>query len=152
MGDPFGVFSTKSKTDLPAVNLAIVGAEGVGKSTFIQCALDLKRPPISQSSAKKMSLEGLVYIVSLWEVSVTEITVDKGRGIIWPQCKADQTLPPLVDGVLVIFDATSPESLVETSDMLSMSFSHPSVWILGLNIFMILFLRMDLSDFKYEFP
>jgi GTPase SAR1 family protein len=110
----------KLKADLPTVNLAIIGAEGVGKSTFIQCALDLKRPPTSRSSAKKMSLEGSVYVVNLWKVSVDEITIEAGQTIIWPQSKGEQILPS-VDGVLVLFDATSPESVVETSDTLSKS-------------------------------
>lgn len=107
---------------MPTVNLAIIGAEGVGKSTFIQCALDLKRPPTVRSSAKKMSLEGSVYVVSLWKVSVTEISIDGGRSIIWPWSKGEQMLPS-IDGVLVLFDATSPESVVETSDVLSKSSS-----------------------------
>lgn len=102
----------------PHVNLAVVGARGVGKSTFIQCALDMKHPPLSRSCTKKMSLEGVVYVVRLLEISLQEITFDGSEHLVWPQSLDDQALP-IIDGVIVLHDVTNPSSITECSRILS---------------------------------
>jgi hypothetical protein len=109
--------STSSKANLPRVNLAVVGARGVGKSTFVQCALDLPQLP-SRSSAKKMSLEGTLYIVNLWELSATEISITKEQQIFWPRLDGDEQASHLVDGALLLYNATSPQSVVDIAPLL----------------------------------
>ncbi|KAL1979840.1 hypothetical protein VTN96DRAFT_5075 [Rasamsonia emersonii] len=106
-----------SKTDNPRVNLAVVGSRGVGKSTFIQHALDLKQPPTSPLSSKKMSLDGTVYVVNLWKILPKETSVTQTNRIVWPLSVGEQTLPP-IDGALVLYDASSPKSIVEVSRIL----------------------------------
>ncbi|KAL1970627.1 hypothetical protein VTN77DRAFT_4271 [Rasamsonia byssochlamydoides] len=109
--------SGHSKTDHPRINLAVVGARGVGKSTFIQYALDLKQPDTSLSSTKKMSLDGTVYVVNLWKILPKEMSVPESNRIVWPRFRGEQELPP-IDGALVLYDATSPKSVVEISRIL----------------------------------
>ncbi|KAK2791181.1 hypothetical protein FQN51_002256 [Onygenales sp. PD_10] len=100
------------KPRLPQVNLAIVGAQGVGKSTFVQRALDLKQPPISRSSMKKMSLDGTIYLVRLLEIASHKITFDENGCIVWPKFIGEQELP-IIDGVLVLFDSFDPRSVAQ---------------------------------------
>ncbi|EEQ29357.1 hypothetical protein McanMca71_004253 [Microsporum canis] len=90
---------------LPQVNLAVVGAQGVGKSTFVKCALDLKQTPLVRSSIKKMSMDGAIYVVRLLEIAIHKITLDDRGRIIWPKFLGEQALPP-IDGVLCLFDST----------------------------------------------
>ncbi|KAF3482900.1 uncharacterized protein GIQ15_02224 [Arthroderma uncinatum] len=90
---------------LPQVNLAVVGAQGVGKSTFVKCALDLKQTPLVRSSIKKMSMDGAIYVVRLLEIAIHKITLDDRGRIVWPKFLGEQALPP-IDGVLCLFDST----------------------------------------------
>ncbi|KAK2865263.1 hypothetical protein FQN49_003746, partial [Arthroderma sp. PD_2] len=90
---------------LPQVNLAVVGAQGVGKSTFVKCALDLKQTPLVRSSIKKMSMDGAIYVVRLLEIAIQKITLDDCGRIVWPKFLGEQALPP-IDGVLCLFDST----------------------------------------------
>lgn len=94
------------------INLAIVGAPGAGKSVFIQHTLDLRAPPTSRLSAKKMSLEGRVFQVRLLEVPLSKIAFDdRGGGLLWPQrLSADIDMPP-VHGVLALFDSSDLRSV-----------------------------------------
>ncbi|PGH19090.1 hypothetical protein AJ79_00124 [Helicocarpus griseus UAMH5409] len=104
--------SATPKPRLPQVNLAIVGAQGVGKSAFVQRALDLKQPPISRSSMKKMSLDGTIYLVRLLEIASHRITFDESGRIVWPRFIGEQELP-VIDGVLVLFDSYDPRTVAQ---------------------------------------
>lgn len=95
---------------MPQVNLAVVGAQGVGKSTFIKFALDLKQRPISRSSTKKMSLDGTIYLVRLLEIAIDQVTFDKHGEVVWPSFLGEQVLPA-IDGVLGLYDSTDLTSV-----------------------------------------
>jgi hypothetical protein len=67
-----------------------------------------------------MSLDGVVYVVRLYEVLIDDITIaDTGR-IAWPQQIGNEKLPA-VDGVLVLYDVTDGESVAEIPDILCKS-------------------------------
>src|SRR5436190_12803735 len=101
-----------SRAPIPQVNLAVLGARGVGKSTFIKCALDLKQSPTSRSSTKKMSLDGVIYLVRLVEIALYRITVDESGRVVWPRSLGEQDMPD-IDGVLALFDSTDPSSVTQ---------------------------------------
>lgn len=100
------------------INLAILGALGVGKSTFVQKALDLRHHPVSHYSSKKMSLDNVVYLVRLLEISMEEIMIADDRKVQWPSNVSDRDMPS-VDGVLVLYDVTNPESIQGVPEILS---------------------------------
>ncbi|KAJ5206819.1 Guanine-nucleotide dissociation stimulator CDC25 [Penicillium cf. griseofulvum] len=106
-----------SKGGFPEVTIAVVGEENAGKTSFVKCALDMKNPPSSTMNKKKMSLNGSVYIVHLMEVDLTQIQLDQDKKIIWPRAGRDQT-PPVIDAVLVLHDATKPDRLSLTTDLI----------------------------------
>lgn len=85
------------------VNFAVIGAEGVGKSTFVQFALDLQHPPISRSSVKKISLDGTIYLVRLLEIALHHVSFDENGCIVWPTTLGEHVLPA-IDGILCLFD------------------------------------------------
>jgi hypothetical protein len=101
-----------SKTSIPQVNLAVLGARGVGKSTFIKCALDLKQFPTSRSLTKKMSLDGVIYLVRLVEIALNWIAIDDSGRLVWPRYFGEQDMPG-IDGVLALFDSTDPSSVTQ---------------------------------------
>lgn len=106
------------------INLVVLGALGVGKSTFVQKALDLRHHPVSHYSSKKMSLDGIIYLVRLLEISMEEIIIDDDRKVRWPRIVSDRNMPS-VDGVLVLYDVTNPESIQGVPEILGKCCSEP---------------------------
>lgn len=90
----------------------------MGKSTFVQCALDLKNPPESRSSTKKMSLEGVIYVVRLLEISMNDVRVSSSGRITWPSSIGEQMMPT-VDGALALYDVTDSRSAAGFPGLLS---------------------------------
>ncbi|KAL4993826.1 ras guanine nucleotide exchange factor domain-containing protein [Aspergillus recurvatus] len=109
-------YEVNPKSSFPHVSIAVVGGDKVGKTTFIQSALEMKHPLTSRSTTKKMSLDGTVYIVRLVEVHVDEISFDGNGSLRWPMLGNDSL--PNVDGALLLYDANRSTSLPETSKML----------------------------------
>lgn len=108
----------------PHVTIAVVGQDQVGKTTFIQSALDMRFPMSSRSTTKKMSLDGTVYLVRLLEIGTKEIHIGSQGEIVWP--RLDQDKPPTIDGVLVLHDVTQPAGLSRITDFLGMKLL---VWV-----------------------
>ncbi|KGO74832.1 Guanine-nucleotide dissociation stimulator CDC25 [Penicillium italicum] len=106
-----------TKIGFPEVTIAVAGEENAGKSSFVKCALDLKNPPASPVNKKKMSLNGSVYIVHLMEVDLTQVQFDQDKKIIWPRTGRDKPAP-VIDGVLVLHDATKPDRLSLTTNLI----------------------------------
>lgn len=101
------------------MTIAVVGEGDAGKTSFIKCALDMKSPPSSTSTRKKMSLDGAVYIVRLLEIDLKQVAIDRDRRISWPRVGRDDSVPT-VDGALLLYDSTQPNKLSETTEMLGM--------------------------------
>src|SRR5277367_2963085 len=92
---------------IPQVTLVVLGAQGVGKSTFIQNSFDLRSPSPSAFAVKKMSLDDVVYLVRLVEISLDDVVLSESKGTIkWPKSLKGVDIPP-VDGVLVLYDVTN---------------------------------------------
>ncbi|RDW70607.1 putative Ras guanyl-nucleotide exchange factor RasGEF [Aspergillus mulundensis] len=107
---------TNPKSSFPHVSIAVVGGDKVGKTTFIQSALEMKYPLSSRSTTKKMSLDGTVYVVRLVEVHTDEVSLASNGKLRWPLLGNDS--PPSVDGALLLYDADRPSAHSETSRML----------------------------------
>ncbi|KAJ5308793.1 hypothetical protein N7508_004172 [Penicillium antarcticum] len=106
-----------SKAGFPEVTIAVVGEENAGKSSFVRCALDMKSSPVAPLNRKKMSLDGSVYIVRLLEVDLTQIQFDQENNVLWPRTGRDRAAPA-IDGVLVLHDATKPDRLALTTNLI----------------------------------
>ena len=105
---------------LPQVTLVVLGAQGVGKSTFVQNSFDLRSPSASAFAVKKMSLDDVIYLVRLVEISLDDIVLSESKGIKWPKSLKGVDIPP-VDGVLALYDVTNEESITGIPNLLRWS-------------------------------
>ncbi|KAL9038503.1 MAG: hypothetical protein Q9214_005253, partial [Letrouitia sp. 1 TL-2023] len=107
-----------SFTTIRRVDLAILGVSGSGKSTFVQHALDLKKAAISSVSMKKVSLEGAVFDLRLFELEFGQLILNDD-GIDWNRTICDQSVFS-VDGVLVLYSVLDANSISQIPPVLSM--------------------------------
>lgn len=105
------------------VTLAVLGAPAVGKSTFVRCALDLKKAPTSAVSSKKVSLEGEISIVRMLELGLEDVEITADQSVHWPTIKGDHNTP-IIDGVLVLYDVMNHGSIAHIPALLSESFER----------------------------
>ena len=114
--------------DVPEVTLAVLGEKAVGKSTFVRCALDLKKASTSPISSKKVSLEGKVSVVRLLELGVERLEITADQDVRWPTEVGDNKTP-IIDGVLALYDVMDQGSIACIPALLSESFgfSHSSL-------------------------
>lgn len=108
---------TQLSQPLPEINIAIIGAEGVGKSTFIQKALELPYLPSSQSAERRIPIDGSVYLVRLLELPIDNIEINDDDTINWPDTIEDKMMPR-VDGALALYDVKDKASIEDLPDML----------------------------------
>lgn len=92
------------------MGIAVLGAAAAGKSTFVQCALDLKRAVTSPVSSKRVSLEGSISIVRLIELDVEDVAITN-QSVRWPAQVGPGHLTPPIDGVLVMYNVMDKNSL-----------------------------------------
>lgn len=78
----------------------------------------MKHPLSSRATTKKMSLDGTVYLVRLWEVDVKEVSVSDNGVVNWPRPGFESATVPTIDGALVIHDVTQPASLPDLTGLL----------------------------------
>lgn len=102
---------------LPDINIAVLGAEGVGKSTFVQKALEFSGPPPSQASERVISIKGNDYLVRLLELPIDDVDIDEDT-IEWPET-IENKIMPRIDGALTLYDVKDEGSLDSIPEMLS---------------------------------
>ena len=106
---------------MDTVNIAVIGADGVGKSSFIQRALR-SRPPTTSISAARIDVDGVPHIVTLIELDLEYFDVNPGHQIRWPK-QINGHMVPRVDGALVLYDVMNRESIRELPPALCKSAS-----------------------------
>jgi GTPase SAR1 family protein len=127
------------------ITLAVVGAGGVGKSTFIQHALDLRNPTNGPVSSTKVALSGVTYRFQLLELELNDIDYTAGQ-IKWPKYINSQLVPP-INGVLCLYDITDQESIAEVPELLRKSI----LFALALSImFRHTIIRQDYCHYIYR--
>ena len=103
---------------VPDINIAVLGAQGVGKTTFVQNAFGLRKPPESQASENKIPLKGEEHIVRLLEVPIDDVDIDEDDNTVtWPETIEDKIMPR-IDGVLALYDITDEDSLKDIPEMI----------------------------------
>ena len=55
---------------METVNIAVIGADGVGKSAFIQRALSLPRPPGLNVTTVRLEVDAVHYLVTIVELDI----------------------------------------------------------------------------------
>lgn len=113
------VITAQATDGYQEITLAVLGASGVGKSTFIQHALDLRKPTNGPVSSSKVALSGITYRFQLLELELSDIDYT-ARQIKWPTYINSQLVPP-IDGVVYLYDITNQESIAEVPELLRKS-------------------------------
>jgi GTPase SAR1 family protein len=103
---------------LPELNVAVIGASNVGKSTFMQNALALSIIPSSQAAECKITIHGTSYLVRLLELPIDELVIDDDDTINWPDTIEDKRMPR-VDGAVALYDVQDKASFDELPEVLS---------------------------------
>lgn len=111
------------------INIAVIGSNGVGKSTLIQRALGLRSLPNSIASSLRMTVDEVGYIVSLIELDLESFDIVPDRRIQWPK-QINGHIVPRMDGALLLYDVMNRESITELPQTLS-EFSPRSAAGLG---------------------
>ncbi|CAK4030556.1 related to Ras guanyl-nucleotide exchange factor [Lecanosticta acicola] len=103
---------------LPEINIAIIGAQGVGKSTFVQKALDLPARPQTHAAECTIPIHGTFYLVRLLELPLEDIDIDDDETINWPD-NIENKMLPRVDGALALYDVQDKRSVEDLPGMLN---------------------------------
>lgn len=98
--------------------LAVLGAPAVGKSTFVRSALDLRKGSTSPVSCKKVSLEGEISVVRLFELGLEDLEITADEDLRWPT-KVREYDMPIIDGVFVLYDVQDQGSITCIPALLS---------------------------------
>lgn len=91
-------------------NIAVIGATGVGKSTFIQRVLGLPRPTTSGTSTVRLVVDNVTHTVTLLELDLEHFDLTSSQPIQWPKHINGHSVPS-VDGALILYDVLSKESV-----------------------------------------
>src|SRR3569833_2601453 len=103
---------------METINIAVIGANGVGKSAFIQRALRMPRPPTTNLNAMRLDVEGIPHIATLIELDLEYFDVDPTQPIRWPK-QISGHLVPRIDGTLILYDVMNKESIKDLPPALS---------------------------------
>lgn len=104
---------------MDSYNIAIIGAIGVGKSTFVQRILGLSRPPISTASSVRISVDSASYMITLLELDLDSFELNTPQPIQWPK-QINGHIVPRVDAALVLYDVTNKDTIRELPQTLGM--------------------------------
>lgn len=91
-------------------NIAIIGAEGVGKSSFVQRILNLTRPPISNASTTRRTIDNVSHNVMLLELDLEHFELDPELPIQWPK-QINGHIIPRVDAALILYDVMNKTTI-----------------------------------------
>ncbi|KAA8565313.1 hypothetical protein EYC84_011035 [Monilinia fructicola] len=108
----------QSRSGMSDINIAVIGSNGVGKSTLIQRALGLRSLPNSVASSLRMSVDEVGYIVTLIELDLESFDIIPDRRIQWPK-QINGHIVPRMDGALLLYDVMNRESIAELPQTLN---------------------------------
>lgn len=103
---------------LSDLTFAVLGARGVGKSTFIRRALGLPDATPPTACTRKWTIDGTPYLVRFLEMSFNDVQIGDRHHIKWPETTHDMTTPR-IDAALTLYDVTSQDSLARVPEMLN---------------------------------
>ena len=102
---------------IPEMNIAVIGGDGVGKSTFMQRALDMPLPSPTKAADRKIPYDGTLYRIRLLEISIDDVDIDDDDTVSWPASVADRMMPH-IDGVLTLYNVADRSSLEDVPETL----------------------------------
>lgn len=107
-------------SDMEPINIAIIGAVGVGKSTFIQQLRRAPRPSALNITTLRQEVDGAPYLVTLVELDLEGIELDPNQPVHWPKQIGGHSMPRM-DGALILYDAVNEGSMREVPPIMGKS-------------------------------
>lgn len=95
---------------MESFNIAVIGATGVGKSSFVQRVLGLSRPSMSNASTVRMVVDNVTHGITLLELDLEYFELTPTAPIQWPK-QVNGHIVPRVDAALLIYDVMNKESI-----------------------------------------
>ncbi|KAK0107315.1 hypothetical protein ONS95_004009 [Cadophora gregata] len=108
----------QARSGMADINIAVIGSAGVGKSTLIQRAFGSRTVPTSIASSQRMSVDNVIYTVSLIELDIESFDIKSDVRIQWPK-QINGHIVPRMDGVLLLYDVMNRESIVDLPQALN---------------------------------
>lgn len=135
---------------MDTINIAVIGALGSGKSTFIQRALRLSRLPTSNTATVRQDVEGIPHVVTLVEFDLDnfdleDVAVAQGQPIQWPKQINGQFVPRL-EGAFVLYDVLNKDSVSDFPVTLCERFLSDSCVCVGVLCLTVLLLAILSSN------
>lgn len=114
---------------MESLSIAVIGANGAGKSHFIRTAMSLPPPPKnsplpadSKPTTARIVVDNVPYAVALFELDLqyfeSEYPEGQCRQVKWPK-QMNGTILPRVHGVLFVYDVMDRESINYLPETLS---------------------------------
>ncbi|KAJ4857567.1 rasGEF domain-containing protein [Trichoderma breve] len=116
--DSCRISQSQQSSAMESFNIAIIGAIGVGKSTFVQRILGLSRPPISTASSVRIVVDSAAYMITLLELDLDSFELNTPHPIQWPK-QINGHIVPRVDAALVLYDVTNKDTIRELPQTLA---------------------------------
>ncbi|KAL7773402.1 hypothetical protein CFE70_003366 [Pyrenophora teres f. teres 0-1] len=113
--------SANSDSGAPAMqelNMAVIGARGSGRSTFIRRALGLPDTATTSNCSRTIAIDGSPYLVRFLEMTSDHVHLTERCIIKWPETVHDSATPR-IDAAVILYDVTNSDSLGKVPDMLS---------------------------------
>jgi GTPase SAR1 family protein len=104
---------------MESYNIAIIGADAVGKSSFVQRVLGLSRPPVTNTSNARLAVDSITHIVTLVELDLEHFELYPSQPIQWPK-QINGHIVPRVDAALILYDVTAQESIRQLPQTIGM--------------------------------
>ncbi|KJK91968.1 hypothetical protein H633G_04183 [Metarhizium anisopliae BRIP 53284] len=95
---------------MESYNIAIIGADAVGKSTFVQRVLRLSRPPVTNTSSARQVVDSIAHMVTLVELDLEHFELNPSQPMQWPK-QINGHIVPRMDAALILYDVTTEESI-----------------------------------------
>jgi GTPase SAR1 family protein len=95
---------------MESFNIAVIGATGVGKSSFVQRVLGLSRPSMSNASTVRMVVDNVTHGITLLELDLEYFELTPTAPIQWPK-QVNGHIVPRVDAALLIYDVMNEDSI-----------------------------------------
>ncbi|KHN95861.1 aimless RasGEF (aleA) [Metarhizium album ARSEF 1941] len=95
---------------MDSYNIAIIGADAVGKSTFVQRVLHLSRPPVTNTSSARQVVDSVTHMVTLVELDLEHFELNPSQPMQWPK-QINGHIVPRMDAALILYDVTKEQSI-----------------------------------------
>ncbi|KAF2131174.1 ras GEF [Dothidotthia symphoricarpi CBS 119687] len=109
--------SSDSRPAVQDINIAVLGARGTGKSSFVRRALGLPAATASAMCSRKWALDDAPYMVRLLEIDFNDVHIGDRNTLRFPDT-IDDMATPRIDGAVTIYDVTTHESVKKVPEML----------------------------------